>query len=88
MNFKGWINDLITKHSCGFSIKAFETNEFVNKIEPYINDRSQILKQQKNARELAELYFSKKKQCDLLNQMIDKEKSIPSPEASVYTLTA
>lgn len=88
INFNGWIKDLIEKHTCGFYYNPEQPTQFVEQLSKYVEDRSLILQHQKNSRELAQLYFSRKKQTELLNQLINKETSIASLEKSVYTLTA
>jgi len=58
-NFEGWIKKEIETADCGFSYNGNDTNDFINKIKPYLNDISLKNSAQMNARKLAEDKFSR-----------------------------
>ncbi len=88
VNFDGWIKDLIEKHQCGFYHDPENPKEFVNKLAPIIEERSLLLRYQRNSNELATNFFSKKALGSAFADFLTKEKTITALEPSVYTLTA
>jgi glycosyltransferase involved in cell wall biosynthesis len=66
-NTKGWIHDLVKENECGFYLDPENPQDFISMIKPFLVE-SQILKQQDNARKLAEKSFDKDKRIkELLN---------------------
>lgn len=60
-NTSGWIRDLVEENECGFYLDPENPEEFVSMIKPFLV-KSQLRKQQDNARKLAEGSFDKDKQ--------------------------
>jgi glycosyltransferase involved in cell wall biosynthesis len=66
-NTKGWIHDLVKENDCGFYLDPENPQDFISMIKPFLV-KSQLLKQQDNARKLAEKSFDKDKRIkELLN---------------------
>ena len=65
-NTKGWLKELSEEYKCGFYADPEYPGEFISKLQPYVNDRSNLLKYQKNSRKLGEEKFSKNQQIESL----------------------
>lgn len=65
-NTKGWLKELSEKHECGFYTDPEHPEEFISKLEPFINDKASLLKYQQNARKLGEDQFSRHQQVEAL----------------------
>lgn len=61
VNFGGWIKNEIEKVGCGIYLNPQQPSEFVNKIEPFVLDRSRSREFQRAARALAESNYNRKK---------------------------
>lgn len=59
-NFEGWIKKEIEESQCGFSYSPTNTDEFISKLTPFIEDEVLRKQTQLNARNLAEKKFSRK----------------------------
>lgn len=57
INFHGWLRELIELHRCGFYHR--DPEDFIRKIQPFIQDEVLLRSFQKNARRLAEQEFDK-----------------------------
>jgi glycosyltransferase involved in cell wall biosynthesis len=88
VNSKGWIKEMIEQKECGFFADPYNPDEFINKLEIFLNDRSKLLLFQNNSRKLAETYFSRSIQTERFVKLFSKEERLDSILASVYTLTA
>jgi glycosyltransferase involved in cell wall biosynthesis len=67
VNTEGWIKELIEKEAIGFYADPLQPQEFVEKILPFINNKTRLLAAQSKARRVAENYFSKEL---LVNQLL------------------
>ena len=59
-NFGGWVANEIADAHCGFNYDPTNTDEFLDKIIPFIENRELLEKYKNNARNLAESKFSKR----------------------------
>jgi glycosyltransferase involved in cell wall biosynthesis len=60
INFGGWIRDEIEKEQCGFYVNATCPEDFVRKIEPFVNNSDLLKRYQQGARTLAERKYSRR----------------------------
>ena len=60
VNTPGWTKDLVEKYKCGFYADPNNPNEFIEKIRPFLKDRSLLDEHKNNARQIAEQHYSKK----------------------------
>jgi glycosyltransferase involved in cell wall biosynthesis len=88
INHKGWINDMIKSHSCGFYVNPGKPESFAKKITPYLESHSRLIKAQQQARYLAEVYYSRELQVEKIIKVFDNEYVMKISEDQVYTLTA
>jgi glycosyltransferase involved in cell wall biosynthesis len=58
INTEGWIKDIVEKEGIGFYSNPKSASDFIEKIQPYINDKTRLHASQKNARRVAEDFFS------------------------------
>lgn len=58
VNTKGWLNELVEKEDLGFYADPENPAEFLEKIDPYIKDKTRLLASQSKARRVAEKFFS------------------------------
>jgi len=58
VNTEGWLKDIIEKEGLGFYANPKIPQDFIDKIQPYINDKTRLHASQNNARRVAEDYFS------------------------------
>ncbi len=68
-NFKGWIGELIEKEGCGFSYNPEAPNEFIEKLEPYLDSIENYNNAQIISRRLAEERFDKNVQLKTLDKV-------------------
>lgn len=59
INFGGWIRKDIEHHQCGVYLDSKYPHEFVQKIQPFLEDNTLLQQHQSNARKLAELKYSR-----------------------------
>lgn len=88
LNFGGWVRDLVDKHRCGFYHDPEDPLSFVRKIEVFIKQPDLLLQYQKNARAMAEQYYSKALQVQKLAKILSNEKHLSLNDSEVYILTA
>jgi glycosyltransferase involved in cell wall biosynthesis len=88
VNTKGWIMNLIEEKDCGFYANPNRPEDFIEKVTPFLNDRSSLILCQNNARKLAETYFSREVQTEKFLKLFNKEGKIEPISPSAYTLTA
>ncbi len=60
VNFGGWIRQEIEAMNCGFYVNPDNPGELVEKLRPYLADRSRLHKAQLQSRQLAESRYSRK----------------------------
>jgi glycosyltransferase involved in cell wall biosynthesis len=58
VNTEGWLKDLIEHEAIGFYVDPFKPETFVEKIQPYLNDKTRLHASQSNARRVAENQYS------------------------------
>jgi glycosyltransferase involved in cell wall biosynthesis len=58
VNVQGWLKELIEKEEFGFYTNPKNPAEFIEKIEPFINDKTRLLASQSKARRVAENFYS------------------------------
>lgn len=87
-NFGGWIRNLIEKHQCGFYHDPSSPDDFVKKIRGFIDNPHLLHTYQKNARTLAENYYSKELQVQKLLNIMSNQKHLSVSDSEVYILTA
>ena len=88
INTKGWIKETTETHRCGFYADPIKPMAMVNKTIPLIRDKSLLYTYQNNARNLAELYYSREIQVQKLLKVFDNEHKMNISDPSVYILTA
>lgn len=88
VNTPGWTKDLVEKYKCGFYANPNKPDEFLEKIKPFLESRNLLDTYKNNAREIAELHYSKKLQILKLVSVINNEKQIKVSDSEVYILTA
>jgi glycosyltransferase involved in cell wall biosynthesis len=88
VNTQGWIKEMIELKECGFYANPYDPNDFIEKLIPFLKERSKLLLYQANARKLAENYFSRDLQTEKFIRLFSKEEKLEPISPSVYTLTA
>lgn len=88
INFDGWIKQVIQKKKCGFHHDPHDTKAFVRKIKAFLDSPELLVKYQRNARKLAELYYDKDIQITKLLKILNNEYKFEKNESEVYILTA
>jgi len=58
INTEGWLKEIIEKENIGFYANPQSPEDFIKKIQPYINNKTRLHTSQKNARRVAEDFFS------------------------------
>ncbi|MGB3181453.1 MAG: glycosyltransferase family 4 protein [Cyclobacteriaceae bacterium] len=71
-NFRGWIADLVRNENIGFSYSPRHPNEFVEKLGPYVADRSLAAKSGAKAAGLAGRSFSRKEHSGRFVKLIEE----------------
>ena len=74
-NTKGWIRELAEVNQCGFYTDPEKPPDFVEKISPFIKDKTRLNYFQQNARKLGETQFSRQKQ---VSELINVLTGIPN----------
>ncbi len=88
INFEGWLKELVETHECGFSYDPEYPEEFIEKLEPFLMDRQLLSQIQNNARQIAEMYYSKDLQLQKLLKLLHNEHHLEIIDSEVYILTA
>lgn len=88
VNFGGWIRNMIEKSDCGFYHDPLAPEEFARKLKVFIKDTKLLSTYQKNARNLAEIYYDKNLQVQKLIKILNNEKKLGVSDSEVYILTA
>jgi glycosyltransferase involved in cell wall biosynthesis len=61
VNTKGWLQELVENHECGFYLNPEQPQHFVKKIKAFIEDKTLLTRFKANSRLLAEQKFARKK---------------------------
>ncbi len=70
-NTKGWIRELAEDNQCGFYTDPERPPDFVEKISPFLKDKTKLNRFQQNARKLGEVQFSRQQQVsELINVLM------------------
>lgn len=69
INFEGWIKELVEDQECGFYYHPDKPDQFLHKLQPYLDDIHRLKEAQSNARALAE-QFTLNKQLPTLLKVI------------------
>lgn len=59
INFGGWIRKEVEENSCGVYVDPKNPEDFIAKIQPFMNDRKRLSQYQTKARQLAETQYSR-----------------------------
>ena len=73
LNNSGWLREITELNKCGFYANPQKPEGFVEKLMPFIKDRNLLFSYQKNARSVAEQYYSKDLQIQKLLKVFDKD---------------
>jgi glycosyltransferase involved in cell wall biosynthesis len=60
VNTRGWLQELVEQHQCGFYADPCHPEAFIQQLQPYLNDTHRLLQAQQHARQLAEQQFSRR----------------------------
>ena len=87
-NTDGWIREMAESHQCGFYADPNNPKSVYEKLAPFFKDKNLLLQHQRNARNLAELYYSREIQVKKLIHIFDNRQPLRINEDPVYILTA
>ena len=87
LNTSGWLREITELNKCGFYYNPNE-NSFLRKLMPYVGDSNLLFSSQKNARQVAEQYYSKELQIQKLLKVFNKSHQMKVKDDSAYILTA
>ena len=88
VNFEGWLRDITERHALGYYVDPKQPAMLAKKLAAVINDPIELLELQKNARVIAETFFSRGLATQKLLRIIGDE-YLDTPKApEAYTLTA
>jgi glycosyltransferase involved in cell wall biosynthesis len=59
VNTRGWLQELVEQHQCGFYADPGHPETFIQKLQPYLFDADLLIHAQQHARQLAEQQFSR-----------------------------
>ncbi len=88
INFKGWLKNMIERNKCGFYHDPHSPQNFVRKLNVFLNNPDLLQRYQKNGRKLAELYYDKEIQITKLLKILNNEYKFEVNDSEVYILTA
>ena len=88
VNTPGWTKDLVTSNQCGFYTDPLNPKDFIEKIKPFLSDRTLLETYMRNARRTAEIKYSRKSQVNKLISILKNEYPSGISDAEAYTLTA
>ncbi len=88
VNHKGWVADLVSSNKLGLRYKAQSPEASFATLEMLIENKNELLQMQRNARSLAENYFSKELAVLHLLSVLMPERYPKKFKDGVYTLTA
>lgn len=87
LNNNGWLREITELNKCGFYANPQKPETFVDKLTPFIKDPNMLFSYQKNARNVAEQYYSKDLQIQKLLKVFNKNHEMKIKEPA-YTSTA
>ncbi len=73
INNSGWLREITELNKCGFYADPQKPETFVEKLSPFIKDSNLLFSYQKNARSVAEHYYSKDLQIQKLLKVFDRD---------------
>jgi glycosyltransferase involved in cell wall biosynthesis len=59
VNTRGWLQELVEQHQCGFYADPCQPEAFIRKLQPYLTNANLLVEAQQHARQLAEQQFSR-----------------------------
>ncbi|PIQ19654.1 MAG: glycosyltransferase WbuB [Cytophagales bacterium CG18_big_fil_WC_8_21_14_2_50_42_9] len=59
VNTRGWLQELVQKHNCGFHADPNGPKDFIQQLKPYLENSEMLQQAQQQARNLAEKEFSR-----------------------------
>lgn len=86
VNHSGWINTLVQNHQLGLEFDIDQLSEVFGQLEVLERNRKKLLRMKKNARSLAELYFSKEIAIDRLLHILDPQRYPRPSKNDVFML--
>lgn len=87
LNTNGWLREITELNKCGFYANPQTPETFIDKLSPFIKDPNLLFSYQKNARHVAEQYYSKDLQIQKLLKVFDKEHQMKIKEEPACILT-
>lgn len=88
LNTGGWLREITELNKCGFYYDPKSPEVFIKKLTPFLKDSNMLFSYQKNARNIAEQYYSKELQIQKLLKVFNNRHQMRVKEDSVYILTA
>ena len=88
VNFNGWLRDITEKHELGYYVDPKRPEMLVEKLTPLMTTPELLIKSQKNARMIAETFFSRGLATQKLLGMVGHDHSDISKVPEAYILTA
>jgi len=88
INFGGWIRQIVEEQKCGFYHDPLDPTELARKLSVFLKEPEMLYQYQKNARALAEKYYSKELQVQKLGKILTNQKHLSVSDSEVYILTA
>ena len=88
INFGGWIRHIIEEKKCGFYHDPLDPGELTRKLSVFLKEPEMLYQYQRNARALAEKYYSKDLQVQKLGKILTNQKHLSVSDSEVYILTA
>jgi glycosyltransferase involved in cell wall biosynthesis len=87
LNTSGWLRQITELNKCGFYYDPKNPETFIKKLCPFLKDPNMLFSYQKNARNVAEQYYSKELQIQKLLKVFNNKHQMKIKEDSAYILT-
>ena len=88
VNFKGWLKDITEQHGIGYYVNPQKPRMLTDVLRPLVFDKEQLQQAQRNARLIAETFFSRGLAIQKLLKVLSSDKRELVRELEVYNLTA
>jgi glycosyltransferase involved in cell wall biosynthesis len=88
LNFGGWVRNLVERNECGFYHDPQYPEEYLMKLQEYMDDPAKLRIAQGVSRALAEKYYDKNLQVNKLIKILNNEQRLNVSDSEVYILTA
>lgn len=88
LNTSGWLREITELNKCGFYYDPKAPETFIKQLKPFIKDPNLLFSYQKNARNVAEQYYSRALQVQKLIKVFNKGHQMKVREEQAYILTA